>query len=669
MASRVPWRAVPGESNVWDHADETRLFAAFLAWGLVMIAARWRVLMLAASARHLAAGAPASSPLFVLPIILPIAIYQDVAALAAVAAAFEALLAVARNSSVRSKIVAFGWIVCALGAAYSALNAELYRHLQSPLTYRLLVLSDNLTEVYSIILNSLLTPETLTILLAPVAMAAFAYLLGKTMPDLLLRIRRRLISRWAAVGLVVYFALGHLWATRFVDYPVDNPEWKFIASLFEPRRPSIAASFPASDLDDFKSADRRVGDTARTNYARADARPRNVVLFVMESVGAKYLELYGAPYHDSQEMTRLSQHAATFTAAYASQPVSDAALSALLVSTYPCHFVGNLPRISPDFAVEGMPQVMGEHGYRAAFFGYNFSVGSNLTSFLRNHGAEVAGSGLSSCTETSGGCDRKILASVLDWIDEDKSRPFCVILWTSDSHYPYAPPSSQNYGVANPDLNRYLNSVHWNDELLGDLDSALASRGLDDDTLLVVIGDHGEAFGQHGDFTHNSSVYDEQVRVPLLFVNRRLFPRPLRIDTLAQEIDVPPTILDLIGLPRPAEWQGRSLFSSPALGRAYLYANRINFTFGLVENNLKYIFEPAVSRERIFDLARDPDERNDLSGDPRYRQWKLSSIGHLAAWTFYEPEHLLALAPELSDYRKDKIRSKIRTIVRGFERD
>ena len=100
-------------------------------------------------------------------------------------------------------------------------------------------------------------------------------------------------------------------------------------------------------------------------------------------------------------------------------------------------------------------------------------------------------------------------------------------------------------------MNRYLNSVAWTDQVVGNLADALQSAGLAENTLLVIMGDHGEAFQEHGQSVHNFSVYNEEVRIPLMFVNPQVIPRRIDVTALARQIDIAPSILDLAGIAAP----------------------------------------------------------------------------------------------------------------------
>src|SRR6185295_3805340 len=111
-------------------------------------------------------------------------------------------------------------------------------------------------------------------------------------------------------------------------------------------------------------------------------------------------------------------------------------------------------------------------------------------------------------------------------------------------------------------FDQYRNALHYADAAVGALFEALRQRGLDRNTLFVLLGDHGEAFGQHeGNIGHTLFVYEENVHVPLLFVAPGLTDRQLDVVRAASLIDVAPTVLDLLGWEAPQVYQGQTLLA------------------------------------------------------------------------------------------------------------
>jgi lipoteichoic acid synthase len=154
-----------------------------------------------------------------------------------------------------------------------------------------------------------------------------------------------------------------------------------------------------------------------------------------------------------------------------------------------------------------------------------------------------------------------------------------------------------------------------------------------DSTLIITLGDHGEAFGRHGQYVHASNIYEENVHIPLVFINRRLFAGE-ESSVIAGQVDIAPTVLDLLGLPQPSDWQGRSLFASDRSPRTYFFAPWADLLFGYREGERKNIFNATSGQYEAYDLKDDPQEtRNLIDQLPGARQ---QILDRTAAWVQYQ---------------------------------
>jgi arylsulfatase A-like enzyme len=166
----------------------------------------------------------------------------------------------------------------------------------------------------------------------------------------------------------------------------------------------------------------------------------------------------------------------------------------------------------------------------------------------------------------------------------------------------------------------YANDLYAGDAAFGRLRDGLRRRGLDERTLYVVVGDHGEAFFEHeGNFAHSLFLYAETVRVPFFVAAPGLWRGQRRAPQLASLIDVAPTVLDLLGLPGA---RAAARADADAAGRTLLAGERRLVTFftdqgiwqsALRDGRWKLIEERDSRRAQLFDLDSDPRERVDLA--------------------------------------------------------
>ena len=153
--------------------------------------------------------------------------------------------------------------------------------------------------------------------------------------------------------------------------------------------------------------------------------------------------------------------------------------------------------------------------------------------------------------------------------------PFIAFFMFESTHMPYdfdeatAPfePYARYMGFAQVSearrariVNRYHDAVHYVDGLVGQVLRSLVRNGLADDTIVIVTGDHGEEFHEHGFWGHATGFTPEQVRVPLVLYVPGMPPR--RYDDVTSHVDLPPTVLGLLGVRNPPSdyGVGRSLF-------------------------------------------------------------------------------------------------------------
>ena len=148
------------------------------------------------------------------------------------------------------------------------------------------------------------------------------------------------------------------------------------------------------------------------------------------------------------------------------------------------------------------------------------------------------------------------------------------------------------------EFGRYRNALRYGDVSLGACVDGLRRRGLDQKTLWIVLGDHGEAFGEHdGNYGHTFQLYDENVRVPFLVAAPGLVPQQIRSHQVVSLIDTAPTVLDLEGLRIPQNDQGRSVLDGEP-NMALFFADYSLGLLGLRDGPWKFIYELDSGRSR-----------------------------------------------------------------------
>ena len=575
--------------------------------------------------------------------LLPLATFQDLFLIAVLAWIFHGLFAVIKGRRVRRMVAVAGWTGCLVLALYTYLSTILYLIIRRPLTIGLLVAADNLRAIQASAETIVTLGLVFALVMAPLYTVLIAWMLVRCAPRTVGRMRAGFYS---AVGMLLtagFLIVGRAWAVRYVPYTLElfNPQWTFVSSAFERRTPEVTDPIPPGYLNDFepvgKQAVPATGPFTTRAFGRPDARGFNVILFAMESVGASRVHLYGAPFNDTPNLDQLAQHAMVFSRFYVSEAETSAAFGALFSSVYPDHDWPSITQLAPSLTIPGLPAVLTGYGYRTAFIHSGQIIFDREGEFLSTRGFHRM---LAEPRDYVTPRDPELVPEAINWIKKHPSRPFFVTIWTHDTHHPYVTNSHHDYGVRNASLDRYLNGVHATDALIGQLAAALQKMGLADRTLLVITGDHGEAFGEHNELIHGGSVYDELVHAPLLIVNPKLFPHEIVIDPLTRQIDIAPTILAMLGFASPGTWQGTDVLGSDPPARAYLFAGTGNLTFGLVEGKFKYIYNFSSRRAQLYDLTTDPNEYRNLASVPAYAEMTRRDHLRLEAWVSFQNRYL-----------------------------
>jgi lipoteichoic acid synthase len=490
---------------------------------------------------------------------------------------------------------AAAWILYGLIALYSALNVPIAAVLSTPLTLTMVraargAIADSITRY--------VTAANLLGLVVPLVLAAW-------LPTALAARRRQAQAIWL-LPVVATAALGSAATMRVEMRGLDRNALAALAASAFPRITPRAAAvdwrappFDALPADDLA-------------FLRSRARGRHVIVVVLESTAARYLRLYGAAHDPTPALTLLASEALVFDRAYAVYPESVKGLFATLCSRHPAF--DTAPEMYADVACTPIPAALRDAGYRTALFHSGRFEYLGMRAVVDNRGFEVledAGAIGGEIRSSFGVDEASTVRRLLAWIDgSDQRKPFFAMYLPIAGHHPYATVTDGPFD-GDDDFTNYLNALHEADAAVGTLLRGLRARGLYDDTLIVVFGDHGEAFGQHqGNVAHSLFVYDENVRVPLLVALPGEIAATRRIRRTVSLVDAAPTILDLVGLPRPQSYEGASLLDpSPRL--SLFFTDYSTGWLGLADSCWKYLYDVDADRSRLFDVCVDPDETRD----------------------------------------------------------
>ena len=378
----------------------------------------------------------------------------------------------------------------------------------------------------------------------------------------------------------------------------------------------------------------------------------NVLVIMVDTLRADHLGAYGYKRPTSPTLDALADESYLFTGARAQASCTYPSVNSLLTSRYPARFLDQADgAMGIPAGIPSIAEMLATRGWSTAAVSASAVVRDRPSRF-NPHGGFARGFGRfdEECLWKDADCvTRRGIAAV-----EGLREPFFAYLHYIDPHGPYQPPkelrkklrlsrSQQPWalrGDPNPlaqQLEGLRSDVVWNrrdvrfleglydgeianvDEQIGLLLDRLRSRRLLERTIVVVLGDHGESFLEHGAVKHCRTVFDSEVRTPLLV---RL-PRQHggnHLDGAVGNIDLVPTLLDLLGLPV----QGRGLEGVSLVPRMEgakagdrVVFSTINAQRAVAGSRYKLVADLASGQWQLYDLERDPGERRDVKAEQR----------------------------------------------------
>ena len=372
--------------------------------------------------------------------------------------------------------------------------------------------------------------------------------------------------------------------------------------------------------------------------SRTDStRTPNIVLIILESARAE-MPAGVDPRDVRPYLAELATRSMDVQDASVVVPHTNKALVPILCGVYP-----ELRQSESVNVTEScLPQLLRPLGYRSAFFTPALLDFENKGDLLASMGFdEVHGDGSfdeSGFEKTNyfGFEDRIMLRPALEWMQREtkKGGPFLATLLTLTAHHDYRLPSTHKYITFSErsDLNRYLNAQWYQDRFVRDLIANMEESGEADNTVFVILGDHGEAFSEHGLQFHSAVTYQEVAHVPWLVYAPGLV-EPNRVLGLRQHVDLVPTIADVLHADLPTnQLPGTSLLDDVDPRRELFMSAWIeNQSMAYRVGDTKFNFHFGRRPMEVFDLENDPTEMHDVAS--RYPSDSLRAVERrLLAW-------------------------------------
>ncbi|MFT3764237.1 MAG: sulfatase-like hydrolase/transferase [Minicystis sp.] len=345
-----------------------------------------------------------------------------------------------------------------------------------------------------------------------------------------------------------------------------------------------------------------------------DLAGRDILLVTVDALRADHVGAYGYARKTTPNLDKLAEGGVTFDAAYSPTPHTSYAVTSIMTGKYMRPLV--LQGLGDDS--ETWAAHLRHYGYRTAAF-YPpavFFIDAERFGGFRDRALDFEYRRI----EFAPAADRvEAVRAYLGKQGGDRR----VFLWVHlfEPHEPYEAHPEHAFG--DRDVDRYDAEIASADAGIGALVQAV--RAQRPNTVVIVAADHGEEFGEHGGRYHGTTVYEEQVRVPLV-INAPGLLQPRRVSAPVQLVDLLPTVLAGLSIPRPARVRGADLgpllaglppppSSSPSPGPSlpgFAFTETDTQTM-LARGNLRLVCARKIGACALYDVEHDPGEQTDVS--------------------------------------------------------
>jgi glucan phosphoethanolaminetransferase (alkaline phosphatase superfamily) len=430
---------------------------------------------------------------------------------------------------------------------------------------------------------------------------------------------------------------GAVVAIELYSFVAGPPTEKFepVSVTFYPEQ--AAWDLHGHEIDRLKAARLDAAEDAeRAAYApAASAERKNVVLIVVDALRDDHMGIYGYARDTTPNLSRLEKSGALRKAR---------AMRAACASSF-CGLLGiSASRFLHQLSARPITvqEALRRHGYRihlvlsgdhTMFYGLRKAYGEVDSYF------DARAKPLRYIND-----DQVVLERLADFAPWDGapvmiqfhlmsahalgSRPSITAKYAPAANYAFHREPGADGGPSERAVNHYDNGVLQADAMIRGILETLEAKGYLKNTVVAITADHGESLGEHGLFQHGNSVREQALRVP--FVLLAYGYRPARLidgHALASQVDVAPTLLAELGMPRPATWKGAAL--QERLPRDFVYFQEM-WDVGLFDlrdpgSTWKYWINMKAGEEHAFNLTLDPGERRDAIGEAppeRKRDWR-----------------------------------------------
>ena len=505
-------------------------------------------------------------------------------------------------------------IIAAVFCTWSVINAGWLIRTGTQILPRVLLplVRSPINTLSIIVINLVKMPKEAAALLIPsvVALTFFFFVLAKPLPPAYNR--RRFIIR---VVICIIIALS-LVAVRPTLVRRGSPQIASVGLRYNSQLKAVISLI----LFDYRGLHNPRRKIPSFDQLKITLTPQhinnNVVIVILEGIQYQYTSLGDSRSSLTPYLTTLSEQGVEFVNARSSLTHTTKALFTLFTGRYPSNnedIAEAVPIVKPYASIATI--LRDKLNYRTAFFQSAKGDFESRPGLVYNLGYEKfwARDDLNDPNSFLGylACDEfSMLKPITEWIIADE-RPFFLTILCSVTHDPYEVPNWFGPQAKEP-VERYRQAIFYTDKFLAALDVELARLSLTEKTIFCVIGDHGEAFGEHGKLGHALIEFDEVLRIPFCLRAPFLVEPARKVTKPVGSVDLTPTLLALLGFEtKPVGFDGvNALGPIPDDRKVYFSGWMQEGPAGFVVGARKFIYNPAHNTVCVYDLSADPRELN-----------------------------------------------------------
>jgi lipoteichoic acid synthase len=383
----------------------------------------------------------------------------------------------------------------------------------------------------------------------------------------------------------------------------------------------------ATELEQSRLEEAAKNARVRHPLANARLRPtprtrrRHVALIHLESTRERSVTPYAGDIGTMPYLATLARNSLLIERAYTTIPHTTQAITSVNSGLYPSPVTDLVEAEPGGIPARCLAELLSEQGYKSAWFQSAEQTFENRPQLVQNFGYQhfqaYESMNLRGFQRANylGYEDDIMLKSSRAWLEENASSPTLVTYLGVTPHDNYLP--IYRYGrkkfSSREMLNRYLNNVYYDDFWVKNIIEQYKRLGLYEESIFIIYGDHGEAFGEHGVYHHDGVIWEEGLRIPLIVHDPQRFDGGERLPGPAHQLDLAPTIVDMLGYEVvDGEYPGRTLLSLPEDRTMFFGCRPDLLSAARIQGQQKYVYHYGNRPEEYYDLKKDPLEKNNL---------------------------------------------------------